>query len=320
LVVDLSASGTKTATFSIQSIDASSNVEGLPIYSNPVTTVDYAMDTVEVDVRSSGSKDVYVGDTEQEVFRFALDDTKSVTIDGRYATVVVNDYLLTDGATKTFYVYADIVGGEGGDEFQLGIKDKKDVVVLQADTNAALSVTGDVAEINSSTAYGKTIKIKEGDMLITKSSDSPTSAFIPNDEKNVTVLVANFNVTNAIDVEDIQLKNVDVTSGWTIDEIKLYVDDRLVDSVVFTDDDGGPVSKYSDTKNNAQSDIKGSATSATFTIKYPAIENPVRTDGYADGEKVVKGIEDFKILKFTVQANNHLMDWILLYQKVKQKI
>ncbi len=389
IAVDFDTTGTKTATFILKSVDATSPVEGTPLYSNPVTTVDYSMDTVEVDNRSSWTKEVYVGDTNQELFRFALDEkgqddkdsvvksirfkasgdqiegrvdnikvivdgqdvTKNVVIDGRYATVTINDYVLTDGSTKVFYVYGDIVGGEDGDQFQLGIKEKKDVVVLQADTNAALAVTGDVAELSLNTAYGKLIQIKEGDMLITKSSDSPTSSYIPNDEKNVTVLVANFNVTNDIDVEDIVLQNVYSDTG-TIDEIKLFVDDRLVDSVVFTDDDAGTVTtnvtfnfddtftagthtivvkvdtskdaangnqiknilidknsfinaEYSDTKNNAQNDIKGSATSATFTIKEPALDTVARTDGYAPtGEKVVKGVSEFKILKFTVQANN----------------
>jgi len=125
---------------------------------------------------------------------------KDVIIDRKYVTFVIDDYKIPYGNKKTFYVYADIIGGENDDKIQLYLDETTDISAIE-DDNMAVPV-----EANSeSETYGKTIKIKEGDMLITKSSESPTSQYIPNDEDDITVLVANVNISNPMDVEKIRV-------------------------------------------------------------------------------------------------------------------
>jgi len=396
LTVDFKAKSTRYGYFTLESVEATSSVDGdLPLRSADIQLVDYTSDKITLDAQgSTTSEKVYVGDKNVEVYKFELEEggdddkdsvfkaititasgdnvegrldnfklmvggqdiTKSVTIDKDEVTITVKDYVLKDGETKNFYVYADIVGGEDDDAIQFYIDgdltddnkkyDLSQEVVLVSN-NAAVPVYSK----DKSKEFGKTINIKEGDMLITKASESPTSTYIPNDENDVVVLIANFNVTSPITVKKFAIPFTvsDSNGSGVIDEIKLYLDDKLVDSksvswtgsatftgifdyddtiekgthkfVVKVDtkkeaDDNDSISnviinknsfedaEYVDSGNDAKNDIKGEAKSATFTIKRPAVENIARTDGYADGEEIIAGIQDFMILKFTVQANN----------------
>jgi hypothetical protein len=244
LTVDFKASNTRYGYFTLESVEASSDVNGdLPLRSADVNLVDYTADTIDFKVQSTASEKKYVGDKNVEVYKFQLSDegnddkdsivksikltasgddvegrldnfklvvggqdiTKSVTIDRDEVTITTKDYVLPDGESKVFYVYADVIGGEDNDAIQFYVDNdvtddskfdlSKDVVVM-AD-NAAVPVIAD----SLSDVYGKTINIKEGDMLITKSSETPTSSYIPNDENDVLVLVANFTATSPLHVK-----------------------------------------------------------------------------------------------------------------------
>jgi len=399
LVVDFKADGSRYGYFTIESVDASADIEAdLPIRSADIQLVEYTSDTGDYKAYGSGTtEEVYVGDQKVEVYKFQLEDngsdkkdsifksiiikasgdnvegrldnfkiyvggediTKTVSVDKDEVTIITKDYVIKDGDSKNFYVYADVVGGEDGDAIQFYVdgdtdtdKNKFDLsqkVVLLSD-GAAVPVYAD----SEGDTYGKTISIKEGDMLITKSSESPTSSYVPTDEDNVTVLVANFNVTSPISVDEFKVPYTLVTSktGEVIDEIKLFLDDKLVDSITvnlkvngtytgakavfdYNGDiekgthklvvkvdtakdavDGSKIkdvtinkdsfvdAEYVESGNDARDDIKGEARSATFTVKAPALESVARTDGYADGDKIIAGTTDYEIMKFTLQANN----------------
>jgi len=406
LVVDFKADASRYGYFTVESVDASVEVKGdFPLESAMVNLVDYTSDTIDFKVLWTSSDTIYVGDTNVEVYKFQLEENwtddkdsvfksitikssgddvegrldnfklivgwkniaKKVIIDGDEVTLVVDDYVLKDGETKTFYVYADVVGGEDDDKVQFyidwdpgtrydvdsngtGTYDLSQKIVVVSD-NAAVPVYEGKGEKSNNT-YGKTLIFKEGDMLITKASESPTSSYIPNDEDNITVLVVNFNATAALDVDSFKISVQSSTGLYKIlDEMKLYLDDKLVDSVTIdsnyngTSEDvifdyDGEISKgvhkfvikvdtekdapewswinnvtfsggsfidaeYVATNNDVKaSDLKGSASSSKFTIKKPKIESISRNDGYNNPDTVVKGVNDFMVLRFTVQANN----------------
>ena len=273
---------------------------------------------------------------------------KDVIIDGKYVTVMIDDYVIPYGNTKTMYLYADIIGWEKNDRIQLYLDETSDISAIEDQTNAAVAVS-----VDSSYSYCKAYKIEEGDNLITKSSESPTSAYIPDDEDDITVLVANVNISNEMNVDKIRVfLTWTAVASWDIKRVKLYMDDKYIDedASYTTDSDGtyaefsyygtlkgthkfvvkidtesnandgneisdvtikpesiafGSNAEYTDSKNTvSSSEIKGEASSSTFTIKTPAVESLSRTDGLSNGEKVVAGVENLSAMKFTVQANN----------------
>ena len=278
LVMDVKNSTNELIKLSITDLDASSDVEGLPVVSNVVHTTAYSSTIVsfesdltgEVSPASNINNVLYVGDTDKEIMKFTLenggqndrdvtiksirfrgvetlegriDNVKllaggttvdaTVTIDGKYVTFNVNDYVLKDGDTKTFYVHADVVGGEKDDRIQLYLDETSDISAIEADTNAATDI-----QVSNSKKYGKAYKIKEGDNLITKSSESPSSAYVPNDEDDIDVLVANVSTSAEMYVEKVRVYRDNMTAtGGDIKRVKLYINDKYVDEADTTGSD-----------------------------------------------------------------------------------
>ena len=267
LVMDVNGSVNELIKMSITDVDATSDVEGLPVVSNVVHTTSYASTTVDFDTSTNApvanpTNVLYVGDTDKEIMKFSLsngsnerdvivksirfrnvetiegkvDNVKLIAggqtvdataiVDGKYITFNVNDYVLREGDTKNFYVHADIVGGEQDDKIQLYLDETSDISAIEADTNAATQITN--ASTNN---YGKAYKIAEGDNLITKSSESPASSYIPNDENDVTVLVANVSTSAEMYVEKIRVHKVAGMTATNADlkRVKLYINDKYVD-------------------------------------------------------------------------------------------
>ena len=389
LVMDVKNSTNELIKMSITDLDASSTVNGLPVVSNVIHTTAYSSTTVKFVSDLTGEKEVaninnvlYVGDTNKEIMKFELtnggennkdvalksirfrgvetlegkiDNVKllaggtvvnaTATVDGKYLTFNINNYVLKDGDTKTFYVHADVVGGEKDDRIQLYLDETSDISAIEADTNAATAIS-----VDGSKAYGKAYKIKEGDNLITKSSESPSSAYVPNDEDDITVLVANVNTSSEMYVEKVRVYRDNMTADSTdIKRVKLYINDKYVDETDTTGSDSkGEYYEFSyysnlkgankfvvkvDTENNARdgktirftingdsiafgsnaeyvaskntvTNVKGSATSSTLTIKKPAISSVSETSGIADNEVLIAGAQNALVAKYTFQANN----------------
>jgi len=272
LVMDVEDSVNELIKISITDIDANGTaVEGLPITSNVIHTTSYASTTVEFSSDLTGpvsnpTNTLYVGDTDKEIMKFDLTNTsnerdvivKSIRfrnvetiegridnvkllaggttvdakaiVDGKYITFNINDYVLREGDTKNFYIHADIVGGEQGDKIQLYLDETSDISAIEADTKAA-------TRISATDVYGKAYVIAEGDNLITKSSESPASSYIPNDENDITVLVANVNTTSEIYAEKIRVYNngTATTANDDLKRVKLYINDKFVDEGTYNE-------------------------------------------------------------------------------------
>lgn len=390
LAISVAGSVNEIYSFSVDSaekVEASVDVQGdFPIQSYNVQTTSYSSETLTFTAETgandaSPSDKLYVGDTNKRIGKFDLqagsankrdlavktirlkgvdqlegivDNVKlvagwtdvdaDVVIDGKYITFTMN-YDLTYGDQKTFYVYGDVVGWEANDRIQLYLSETTDVTAIEKETGAATNLT-----ITANKAYANGYAIQEGDNLISKSSESPSSSYIPTDEDDLVVLVSNVNISNPMDVELIRVYATGTNLAADVDKMKLYVNDKFIDedasydatngyyefsyydylqgsnkfivkidttssatpdnvvqnvqikntSIVF-----GSNAEYVSSKNTvASSDIKGQASSATFTIKAPAIESVSRTDWYSAIEQIVKGIDEYSVMKFTVQANN----------------
>jgi len=68
-------------------------------------------------------------------------------------------------------------------------------------------------EVGNDKKYYRGFVIEEGDNLITRSSETPVGGYVPIDENNVAILVANFNTTNDIYVEKIRVFRDDAMSA-----------------------------------------------------------------------------------------------------------
>lgn len=64
----------------------------------------------------------------------------AANLNGKFLTFVLNDYKITAGQSRTFFIYADVVGGEASDSFYTMIENNGDVVAFEAETNAALQI------------------------------------------------------------------------------------------------------------------------------------------------------------------------------------
>jgi len=164
--------------------------------------------------------------------------SKKVVMDGRYVTFTT-DYTIPYGESRTFYVYADVIGVQSpqGDTVRFYLDKSSDISALEQDTNAAVNVTG-----NGTASVMETNNIEEGDNLITKSSESPVPTTIPYDTTDIPVLVANVNVSNPMNVDkfDVYFKvfsgNDSVTDmtevkNHYVKNVKLYINGKLVDVV-----------------------------------------------------------------------------------------
>lgn len=151
---------------------------------------------------------------------------QKVIVDGKYVTFIFkDDFVMNYGDSKTFYIYADVVGGELNDTVNFYLDRTSDVSAFEVDTNASVSIA-----INSNEKYLEGYAIQEGDSLITRRSDSPASTFIANDSDYVDVLIANVFLSAAIDVDRVRVYAEGNSIGSSdIERVRLYINGKQVD-------------------------------------------------------------------------------------------
>jgi|GEM_PF-7018354 len=233
-------------------------------YSSTVVTFDGERE----DAETTPTEEVNVGETDQRVGRFelqvgnqnnrdiqlqnitlrsvdqlegVLDNVRlsvgtndnvaeSVVIDGKYITFIISDdYVIEYGDNETFFIYADIIGGEANDVVQMYLDETTDISAFEVDTNAAVFV--EIGGTNNSEDYLRAYKVIEGDSIISRRSDSPTSQFVPNDAEYETVLISNLYLSAAMDIDDFRVfaEGTAIASNF-IDEVRLYVNGKQVDT------------------------------------------------------------------------------------------
>lgn len=187
-----------------------------------------------LEATSENKKDVYVQSIRLENVKNVADFLDNITVstteeldvdldvNGKYLTLLFpgDGYKINYGNTATFYINADVVGGEATDVLEFNLDSTSDIVAYEKDTYATLSVS-------SALAFMKPYQIKEGDNLITKASESPITSNIGNDSAETTAFIANVNFKSEVYVQKLNLTMN--TGNLQVEKIKLYVGDRFYD-------------------------------------------------------------------------------------------
>ena len=186
-------------------------------------SVNYASQTLKFTALSGSNADVTVGDTNTEVGKFQLDvvatgsnrndvvvrtitlkntrtisdnldklvlktssevvSTSTVVTDKFVTFTLKPDYFIEDGQSKTFYIYADVVGGEAGDTVNFSLDNTSDVYAYEREGNQAS------AFVSTLGTTLRTYNVKEGDNLITKASHSPSTSYVDQDSSKTLVMM-----------------------------------------------------------------------------------------------------------------------------------
>lgn len=220
---------------------------------------------------TTSSNFVYIGETNKLLWRFNLDytsnnnksalvtsirfkSTKSLNgivsnlklvvgtgtastqaiVDNRYVTFVFGSggYLMNYGQSKSFYIYGDVVGGQANDAIELFVENDGDIAAYE---NTATMIA--LNTLRGSTTYTQLYCIKEGSNTITR-IDGLSSTNIPTREQLVQGLVATINTKSSIKVDKIKLYvsdvnplNVSVDAQNDIENVRMYINGVLVDSL-----------------------------------------------------------------------------------------
>lgn len=151
---------------------------------------------------------------------------KSVVIDGKFVTFIVNDLVIPYGNSKTFYIKGDVIGGEKNDTVQFFLDTPSDVVALENGTNASVSVN-----IDSGNSYLKAYALVEGDNYISRTDSLTSNMNVPADANKVLALKANINTTSEMSVDKIRVNYAGTATGASIEAVQLYVNGLLVDEI-----------------------------------------------------------------------------------------
>ena len=261
-----------------------------------------------------------------------------IVIDGRYITFTFpgEGYAMEDNDTITFEIYADVVGGDEGDYIQFYLRDEKDIVAFEKDTNIAATVV-----VDGGNKYLEANKITAPKNYISKSDETPASSYIPVKTDNALVLVANFNVEDDMNVDTFTVNFAGTATSTDITSVRFRLDDVVIGeedfaaSVPFDYEDvvtkgAHKLYVYVDVDENATENntvkasidvtalendseyvnsdntvvIDGSADGPTYTIKKPAIVAVSRTDDATNGDVLIAGQQSAQLLKFKVAVNN----------------
>jgi len=150
-----------------------------------------------------------------------------VVVDGKFVTFIINDYVLPYGSSKTFYVMADVIGGERNDDVQFSLDETTDIVGLENGTNASVAISLGLTPKK----YLKPYTIEEGDNFISRTDGLTSNTNVPTDADKVLALRANINVTSEISVDKMRVYFTGNATSGSIESVELYVNGLLVDEI-----------------------------------------------------------------------------------------
>lgn len=266
LFMNVDGVGAEQYQFAVNSVSSlTSNarevVGSFPIIGNAFQSISYQSQTVRFTALSGSNSDITVGDMNTEVAKFQLDvvatganrndvvvrtitlkNTRtiadnldklvlktssetvstSVVVTDKFVTFTLKpDYFIEDGQSRTFYIYADVVGGELNDTVQFSLDNTSDIYAYEREGNQASAFVD---------TLGTTLRgynVKEGDNLITKASDSPSTSYVDQDSSKTLVLIANVNFKSKVNVEKMNVTVSDVDN--VVDTLAVYANAPMND-------------------------------------------------------------------------------------------
>jgi len=304
-----------------------------PIVSSKFDSVAYASQTLKYSPLTGSIAEVTVGDTNTEVGKFQLevivtgsnrndviirtitlkntrtiadnlDDlvlktssevvSDSVVVTDKFVTFTLKPgYSIEDGQSKTFYIYADVVGGDINDKINFTLDNTSDIYAYEKEGNQASAFVSAPSGLNM-----REYNVKEGDNLITKASNSPSVGYVDQDSSKTLLMVANVNFKSAVNVEKM---NVNVTdASGAVDTLAVYANAPMGESNSVKLDEVSVTTTTGAEKLSIYRDLQG------LTKLYFYVETKV---GAVDGAKFKVAIDNnsFPSAEY-VSSNNTVLN------------
>lgn len=263
--------------------------------------------------------------------------SESTYVDGKYVTfVMANDSLMLEKSDNvTFKVKASIIDRDNSNNTVIfKLNNKEDLVMSEVTTGYSAGVTA-TATLNKYT-------LNAGDITISKATNSPSAKSYTKNTKGVTALIATIKANQAFTADGMKLELVTPATAGSFDNVRLYVNGVLVDSMdpvdtvsplvfdssVSINKGNNEIKVITDIKNAANNGdnitfkldsgtafntpvftnddpatINGSATAAKISVATAGI-TATRSDGFSGNRSIVKGALDVVIGRFTLKAIN----------------
>ena len=213
-----------------------------------VGTTDQQIGRFNIGIDSTNKKDVAITSIRYKAWQIVKDYLdnivlksgseaikSTVSVDGKYVTFSFDGdgYVIPYGNTRTFNLYADVIGGDANDKIELYIDDTSDISAYELETNSSLQIVQKNESWTTITTklYLKAYKIKEGENLIAKHSSSPVDAYVSDDANDVTLLVSSVSFKSSVYVETMTVTaTTSAAQNGIIEEVNLLIDDQLIDN------------------------------------------------------------------------------------------
>ena len=218
--------------------------------------------------------------------------TESAVIAGKYVTFTFADggFTIEDGETETFRVKASVIGQESGhNTVQFKVDNKEDLVAEEVSTGfVAKAVSLQLwngtttwsacEEANAEDNYATLVKttIDAGVVTVAKKSESPSAANYTKGTNGVVGLIANIKADEAFTADSIRIDFAPKTLLDETENLKVYVNDILLDAVdpVTADETAGYIVidsaftvEAGDNEVKVVFDIKTTADDEELTVK-----------------------------------------------------
>lgn len=171
-------------------------------------------------------------------------------INGDYINISFTEgYIIEDGKTENFYLRSDILAADDAETLQFKLDDKEDLVAYEADTGFAAdpkdAVDGNDAEDTNATF--SSYSINAGDVTISRASDQPSNDTVNVDTDELVALLAKIKADQEFTVDGLTVgvttviaddDGGDVTITDLMENFKLYINDKFIDSTDDVNSDG----------------------------------------------------------------------------------
>lgn len=161
--------------------------------------------------------------------------SKATEINGNYVTFKLDNYVIADGKSKLFTIKADVLNGDDNDTLTFRIRDTFDIYATEQGTNAWANVK--LNDAGSTATY----TLNAGRVSISRDTTNPASDEYVKDTDDVLAMVAKIDTDQKVQIDSMKVylaNGSNIASANTaaelnsqIENVRLYVNDRQVDSV-----------------------------------------------------------------------------------------
>lgn len=174
--------------------------------------------------------------------------SSSVNLTGDFMQIILNDYMMEDGATQSFTIVADIVNAEVSDTIQLQLDEDSDVVAKEVNSDSGVRVNGNdgTATTPANNVDLKTYTVETGDVNFAINNASSRNVAPGLDD--VVLLDGTLTVDSPIKADGLKVRLQSGTAITTsthaglqadFENVALKIDGLTIDTVDTLTDNGG---------------------------------------------------------------------------------